>query len=777
VSLFKRARHSIGRSPLWKASSGIIAAALAIGMVAVGVALPASAHTPTVSATCSTLTVDLQSYSTKQGNPTPNTVTVTINSTIVENNTSFGGSFNRAYSFPSAAANQSYKVEVKAYDDPNGTNGWTKTFTGTNGSGCVAVDASASVTTTPPSCSAAELLVLGNHTNSSWGTPTYKTNSDGTVGYSVTATADNGHTFAKGTGVSNDGKTKIVTGTLAKQLTNCAVAACIPASNVSYTYFPATNSGTITVKDVVGSTHELCKGFWVTATSWTYRGHSTWPQDIDVIQKLAKITTFGTYNYVAAVGCGQGDIYASYTAQPDPFAQPVATTHPVLTAPNTPFPEHFLHEMGFTGPNPTYTNASIDCFTTQDAAAAVSVTPATCTAPAQLNYGTIVNAKFSGTPDKTVGPLANYAVTATANSTHSFTAGLSGVSSDRKTQQFSGSLAGATGYQTTDPTAPCYSFIVGDPKVAPATCTNGVETSGSIWVDFKPGEVTYKITGPNGLVIDPVTVATNDLPAGVYTVTATPLHGYVLTGTDSWTLEVLASTGACSIVTPLKTLPFTNIACGPVGGPNLDGSFTLPKTDGIQWLVGGVKTAPGTYKVTTAQTVNVTAEPASSLWGFPAGATTAWPLTFTTPKDCQLTTHAQLLTAVTSTNETCGTATGGSITVAQVDDGTGPSDLFATGGVTYFIDGVQVTSATTPKAAGTYHVTATADDPVNDTIVGASSWTITIATAAEACGQLTTLPFTGVSGNPIGILMIALLLLLAGTGVYTASRLKTRSES
>ena len=140
--------------------------------------------------------------------------------------------------------------------------------------------------------------------------------------------------------------------------------------------------------------------------------------------------------------------------------------------------------------------------------------------------------------------------------------------------------------------------------------------------------------------------------------------------------------------------------------------------------------------------------------------------------------HAQLLTAVTSTNEVCspsGTATGGAITVAQVDDGTGITDMFGQG-VSYFIDGVKVTSATTPKAAGTYHVTATADDPVNDVIVGASSWTITIASAAQACGQLTTLPFTGVSGNPIGILLIALLLLVAGTGVYTASRIRPRTQ-
>jgi len=781
LSLFTRARHAIRRSALWKTSSGIIAAALAIGMVAVGVALPASAHTPNVSVTCSAVSVNLQNYQTKPGDPTPNTVKVTLNSTVVLNTTAFGASFTGKYDFPSSAAGQTYKVEVKAFDDSDGSRGWTKTFQGNNGSGCVATDASATVNKTAPTCSSAELLVLGDHINSTWGTPVYTNNQDGTRSYSVVATADSGHTFASGNGVSNSGKTKTFTGTLVKQLTqNCQTASCIPASNVSYTYLPATNSGTITVKDVPGSTHELCKGFWVTATSWTYRGHSMWPQDIDVIQKLAKITTFGTYDYVAAVGCGQGDIYASYTAQPDPYTQPVVTAHPVLTGPNTPFAEHFLHEMGFSGPTPTYTNADIDCFLKQDASAVVTVTPPTCTAPAVLHRGAISNATFSGDKDGMVGP-ANYTVTATADTNHVFTAGLPGVSADKKTQVFSGSLAGPLGYQTTKPGDPCYSIILGDPLVTPATCVNGVSTSGSIWVDLKPGEVTYKITGPNGLVIDPVITATNSLPAGDYTVAATALPGFHLTGTTQWKLTVAAAAGNCSIVTPTSTLPSKDLACPPTpGAAGIDGSFTLPNTPGISWFVGGKATAAGTYTVTTAQTVDVTAKPASSSWGFPAGATTSWSLVFTTPKDCQLTTHAELLTAVTSTNEICstsGAATGGSITVAQVDDGTGISDLFATGGVTYFIDGVQVTSATTPKAAGTYHVTATADDPVNDVIVGASSWTITIASAAQACGQLTTLPFTGVSGNPIGILLIALLLLVAGTGVYTASRIRPRTQS
>lgn len=85
-------------------------ALLAVGLT-VGVALPASAHTPTVSATCSTLTVKMASY----GSST-NKLTVTIDDTVVEN-TTFGDSFaQKTYSFSGAVAHN-YVVEIDAQDN------------------------------------------------------------------------------------------------------------------------------------------------------------------------------------------------------------------------------------------------------------------------------------------------------------------------------------------------------------------------------------------------------------------------------------------------------------------------------------------------------------------------------------------------------------------------------------------------------------------------------------------------------------------------------------
>lgn len=70
----------------------------------------------------------------------------------------------------------------------------------------------------------------------------------------------------------------------------------------------------------------------------------------------------------------------------------------------------------------------------KDASVAVSVTAATCDAPASLVYGATSHATLSGTPNGTTGP-ANYAVTATAESGHLFADG-------KSTKTFTGSLDG-----------------------------------------------------------------------------------------------------------------------------------------------------------------------------------------------------------------------------------------------------------------------------------------------------------------------------------------------
>ncbi len=83
----------------------------------------------------------------------------------------------------------------------------------------VVKDASASVSTTPATCTTPEKLVLGQAIKATWGTPTRTT---GPGSYSVTATANQGHAFSDGS------PTKPFTGNLADKLDPNTVPDCRP---------------------------------------------------------------------------------------------------------------------------------------------------------------------------------------------------------------------------------------------------------------------------------------------------------------------------------------------------------------------------------------------------------------------------------------------------------------------------------------------------------------------------------------------------------------------
>ncbi|WP_309620446.1 hypothetical protein [Salinibacterium sp.] len=215
-------------------------------------------------------------------------------------------------------------------------------------------DAVAEISTTAATCDVAAALILGRIDNASWGDIAR----DGD-NYSVTATASEGHVFAAGMGVSDDGSTQTFEGVLDRQQTGeeCVpTPECIPSSAVSYTYDGSTNSGVITVANEESDSGELCQGFWVTATSWKYKTGNMWPQSRDQVQYVnekQKIEVAGEYPYQADMTCGQGDIYASFTEQPEPTA--------ILSGPSDPYDEFFLHQMGFKGPGPTFFNQPTGC--------------------------------------------------------------------------------------------------------------------------------------------------------------------------------------------------------------------------------------------------------------------------------------------------------------------------------------------------------------------------------------------------------------------------------
>lgn len=126
-----------------------------------------------------------------------NSVVVTIDNTQVTN-TTFETSFTHVYDYKNyggTSVGHTYSVVVTAWDDPTGSHGWTKPFTGAS-TACqqpVIEDASAAIVTNPATCTADGVPSVGAILNATWGTPVINGST-----WSATATANKGHAFPGG---------------------------------------------------------------------------------------------------------------------------------------------------------------------------------------------------------------------------------------------------------------------------------------------------------------------------------------------------------------------------------------------------------------------------------------------------------------------------------------------------------------------------------------------------------------------------------------------------
>jgi hypothetical protein len=153
-----------------------------------------------------------------------NTVVVTIDGTQVAN-TTFATSFNHTYNYDSKYVSHTYNVAVTAWDDPTGSHGWTKTFTGSS-TACeqpTTADATANVTVTPATCTDPATAAPSDVVNA---TLTSSTGTTGPGDYSFTFTANSGHTFADGT--STETFTGTLAGPIGNQSTNPSGACYVP---------------------------------------------------------------------------------------------------------------------------------------------------------------------------------------------------------------------------------------------------------------------------------------------------------------------------------------------------------------------------------------------------------------------------------------------------------------------------------------------------------------------------------------------------------------------
>lgn len=757
---------------------------LAVGLT-VGVATTATAHTPTVSATCTGIKVTLSSY----GAGTSNTFTLTVDGTAVASNVAFGNNFGPVEYPVDGASAHTWKLEIDAQhnehdklgagaltgswapcagtaltcdvaslikgsplregdhinmnvtrngggvfqvnasvdirqpQDPASESGlvvrirldsgdlvlpltnaqknsgilafeYSKQWTGTwqvrwvqynnkyfnqdnlaiNYKNCqrdTPVTVTAEPSATQPTCSADGRLVLPTPpTGMTW---EGGTDGDGPGTYTIIAKVAEGYTLG-------DGKKQWVIQVLPKGTgMDCGPPPCIAASQVSYTYDPRTNSGTVTVPNPAGSSGKLCDGFWVTAVSWKFAGKGQWPQNLHQNNPMpAKDDSFfveypGTYHYGADVECGQGDIYASYDAQPVPTS--------VLNGPNDPFEEHFLHDMGFTGPKPTYTVDTPGC--NKVAPVAPIATPITaCDTDGSLTLGPTEGVVYTLTVgDGQSGP---WKVVATPATNHYF--------QGPQTVTFTGDLG-----QRTD----CAEAV--EPEVTQAVCTTetGVVTSAFLVVPDTEG-VRYRVDGtvyPAGQKVE--------LGVGDHTVVAEALEGYTLVGQTSFPVTI-DETPDCDdpveYVAPVVTHEICDAPTGEIQGA----SILFTDVANLTYFLDGVEIvfADGETEVAvpvTAGPHTITARTADGFYlkGTELLTEKDYPVTVETPDACDdPVEYVAPIVKRAECNREDGGVNGGIITFTLVDN------------LSYIFDGevVDADHLVFERGPGSYELVVTAAD-------------------------------------------------------------------
>jgi len=274
------------------------------------------------------------------------------------------------------------------------------------------------------------------------------------------------------------------------------------------------------------------------------------------------------------------------------------------------------------------------------------------------------------------------------------------------------------------------------PTFTNGTCTNAQP---SYTIPDVEG-VTYQV---NGAVVAPGRHPAQ--PGDSITVEATAKSGYTLSGdTRSWQFTFAA-------------LP-THCAAAPTDTPSScaspNGTYTIPATAGVTYLVNGKQTAPGTYSAKAGSSVKITAFGSN---GQPLPGTSTWTLHFAaTPTGC--TAHVPAFVDNTCTRH--GTYTIPGVTTAD-----------------YTVNGVAV-------SAGTHHATAGATLTIRvsakpgQALTGTTSWMHTFADlpqcAPDTPSASGSLPQTG-PDVPIGkASLLAGLLALVGTALLFAGRKPSR---
>ncbi|CAN5545764.1 hypothetical protein BH10ACT4_BH10ACT4_02780 [soil metagenome] len=380
-------------------------------------------------------------------------------------------------------------------------------------------------------------------------------------------------------------------------------ATCLPESAVSYTYDASNNSGSATVTDQANSTGVLCNPVYITAVSWKYTTTSLWPQVLDSSKTdYVTVDKVGTYEFGAAVTCGQGDVYAHYYQ----YIVPTPTIDGVQGW------ERFLNTFGFetTTPGYTYMTTPLDCMDIPTLPL-VDPTPVTFVDTCGTEGDKVVipaltsDDHFTYSTSDTTSESGVRTVTVTASPDEGYGFGSDAVTSWSHTFK-------------TDAENKCLT-VPGDPEAVDQTCAVDSEglVSGYLTVAEVAG-VTYTIRPVNPAGADIVVTGpkTNVAP-GDYLITATAQQGVTLTGQTQWERTVGTAAVDCNLPTDAflpSSVSWVGQTCSASG--TVSGYIAIDPNDFLSYFVGTTQLvsartafAPGTYVVT------VTAPPGDTIDG------------------------------------------------------------------------------------------------------------------------------------------------------------------
>ena len=229
----------------------------------------------------------------------------------------------------------------------------------------------------------------------------------------------------------------------------------------------------------------------------------------------------------------------------------------------------------------------------------------------------------------------------------------------------------------------------------------------------------------NGTKVDAGTHEATD--GDTITITAVAQPGHTLTGTTTWTHTYPAAPTDCEGPAAPSFTDDVCAATAPAGA-----SYTIPDTDGVDYLVDGTKATAGTHEAKDSTTITITAVASD---GHELNGTTTWTHTYpAAPTDCGAS----------------GAAPAPKFTDATCESPSATYTIPSSTNVKYMVNGVQAAAGAHSASAGT-SVTITAVANSGFTIVGTKTWTHSFASTAIQCVAGGGAPVSGpTSGTPAG---------------------------